>query len=159
MAGLSTGSGDTTLASRARCPLVLAALGPLEQEAVHQPPGEAHPHADARLGRCVEVGGHGVVEGPVEVRQRDVDGDAGDGRQVGERWRLGARAARGATTRPREQGELLAATVGNARRHTPHLSRQTVTTARRPPAPLPPIGRAQAATTFRAADGSQGVQA
>jgi hypothetical protein len=53
--------------------------GPLQQEAVDQPPGEPHPHPYPGLRVGVEVPGHAVVEGPVEVCERDVDGDARDG--------------------------------------------------------------------------------
>ena len=64
------------LGQRAR---VVRGVGPLEQPAVDEPPGEAHPHPDARL-RVLRHGlGHGVVEGPVEVRQPGVDGDPCDG--------------------------------------------------------------------------------
>ena len=46
-----------------------------EHEPVDQPPGEPHPHPHPDTRSVVEVLRDGVVEGAVEVRERDVDGD------------------------------------------------------------------------------------
>ncbi|GAA2537687.1 hypothetical protein GCM10010435_00970 [Winogradskya consettensis] len=55
-----------------------AGVGSFEEVAVDELAGEADLHADAGLGCGVVGGGDEVVEGAVEVGQRDVDGDAGD---------------------------------------------------------------------------------
>jgi hypothetical protein len=59
--------------------LPVVALGhPLGQEPVDLLTGEPHPHPRARHGDVVELLGHQIVEGPVEVRERHVDVHAGD---------------------------------------------------------------------------------
>jgi len=59
--------------------LMLAALDPVEDEAVGELAREPDPHPDAGLGLCFEPFRYEVVEGPVQVRERHVDGDPGDG--------------------------------------------------------------------------------
>ena len=59
-------------------PRVVGVPDPLQQEAVDQPAGEPHPHPHPGHRHVVEVGGHPVVEGPVQVGEGDVDRDPGD---------------------------------------------------------------------------------
>ena len=67
--------------------LVLGVGPPVQHEAVDQLPGEADPHPAAGHRRVGQLRRHQVVERPVQVRQRHVDGDAGD-RQLGGRLPL-----------------------------------------------------------------------
>jgi hypothetical protein len=57
---------------------VRGGLDDLDDVAVDQPAGEAHADAAARRDRVLQLRRHGVVEEPVEVGERHVDGDAGD---------------------------------------------------------------------------------
>ena len=59
--------------------VVVADRGPLQDETVAQPAGEAHP--DPRAGhRChILLGQNRVVERSVQVAEREVDRDPGDG--------------------------------------------------------------------------------
>jgi hypothetical protein len=68
---------------------VLRAVHPLQQVPVDELPGEPYPHPDAGHRGGVELRRHQVVEGPVEVRQPDVDTDPGD-RKLGGRLPIGA---------------------------------------------------------------------
>ena len=56
---------------------VLAGVAALQQVAAHPLTREPYPHSSARHGQLVEVGRHEVVEGSIQVRQRDVDGHGG----------------------------------------------------------------------------------
>ncbi len=69
--------------------LMLTRLGPVEDEAVCELPGESDtdPHPRARHG--VEPLRHQVVEGPVQMGEGDVHGDPGDRIAVGRVQRLG----------------------------------------------------------------------
>jgi hypothetical protein len=60
-------------------------LGALQQVAAHQLAGEADLDTDAGLGQLVVGGGDQVVEGAVEVGERDVDAHAGDREPLGGR--------------------------------------------------------------------------
>ena len=72
------GFGRDDLGERAQAAVVVAGVAPLQQEAVALLAGEADP--DPRPGhRLLVLGGRdGVVEGPVEVAQREVEDDAAD---------------------------------------------------------------------------------
>ncbi len=59
---------------------VLCGVGALEQVAVHELTGEPDPHPYPRLCLVVEVGGYQIFEGPVQVRQPDIDADPGNRR-------------------------------------------------------------------------------
>jgi hypothetical protein len=72
--------------------LVVRRVDALEQPAVDESAGEAHPDADAGL-RVLRHGlGHGVVERPVEVGKAGVDGDPRDRQLVRQHRRAGRRA-------------------------------------------------------------------
>jgi hypothetical protein len=62
---------------------VLAGGLPAEQVPTGELAGEAHPHPAARAGGVSYPLGYQVVEGPVQVRERDVDRDPGDGQPFG----------------------------------------------------------------------------
>ena len=80
-------------AQRRQPALVLAAVGPLQDEAVHVLAGE--PDLDPGPGHhlLVQQGRHQVVEGPVEVREGHVDQHPGD-RALGRRVHRGGRRGR-----------------------------------------------------------------
>ena len=63
---------------------MFALVEALEDEAVDLLPREAHAHPDPRLRLLVEIRGDRVVEGAVQVRGQDVDGDARDGADGGD---------------------------------------------------------------------------
>ena len=65
--------------------LVLAGLDPVQQVAVNQLPGEPDPDPAAGHGRLVHAGRDQVVEGPVEVSERDVDRHPGDRQPLADR--------------------------------------------------------------------------
>ncbi len=65
--------------------LMLARLGPPQQVAAGQPAGEPDPDPAAGYRVRREPLGHQVVEGPVQVRQRHVDGHLRHGQAVGRR--------------------------------------------------------------------------
>jgi hypothetical protein len=65
---------------------VVAGRRPFDHEPVDELSGEPDADADTRKGGGALVLTDGVVEEPVEVRQRDVDGDARD-RQLSGRCR------------------------------------------------------------------------
>ncbi len=67
-------AGDHLLQPR-EPPRVFRGRHAFEHEPVDQPPREPHPHPDPDTRSVVEVLRDGVVEGAVEVRERDVDGD------------------------------------------------------------------------------------
>ncbi len=60
---------------------MLADGDPVQQVTAHELPGEADPNPAAGNSRFRQPFRHQVVEGPVQVRQRDIHQDPGD-RQV-----------------------------------------------------------------------------
>ena len=74
----STGSGETTLARKARRPACSDCLDPFDQEAVDQLAGEAHLDPAPDHGLLVEIGRHEVVEVAIQVGQAGVDRDPRD---------------------------------------------------------------------------------
>ncbi len=65
--------------------LMLARLGPFQQVAVDQLAGEPDSHPAARHGRLIHAGRDEVIEGAVEVSERDVHRDPGDGQPLAHR--------------------------------------------------------------------------
>lgn len=111
-AGGQDGLGADHRPQRHQPALVLGLRDPLQEEAVVEAAGEAHPHPHPRPGRLVEVGRHQVVEGAVQVGQAGVDEHPRHGvllrdGAVGHRAASG-RARTGTWRRHRHQRQLLA---------------------------------------------------
>ncbi len=89
--------GGDHLAERAERPVVVAGLPPLEQEAVPLLAGEPHPHPGTGNRLRVLGARDRVVEGPVEVAERQVEDDTADGADLGRRvrWRVRRRERAG----------------------------------------------------------------
>ena len=57
---------------------MIASIGPFDHETIDESPGESNPNPHARVRSIGQFWRYRVVEVSVEVRQRDVDPDAGD---------------------------------------------------------------------------------
>ena len=100
------GLGAHRATQRRQPPVVLAGAHPLHHEAVDVLTGEPHLHADAGEGLLGHRRRHGVVEGPVEVGERQVDHHPGDRIDLGEldrRRLLRATSAGGSPGLPRRR--------------------------------------------------------
>ena len=57
---------------------MVADCRPLQHEAIPEPAGEAHPDPGAGNGRGILLGGHRIVERPIQMSQRQIDRDPRD---------------------------------------------------------------------------------
>ena len=86
---------------------MLTGLGALQQVAVDQLAGEPDPDPAARHGVGVQARRDEIVEGAVEMSQRDIHGDPGDGQPLAHRLVL----------RPLHHGSVLPEPDGRLRQH------------------------------------------
>ena len=118
ISGVSTGSGEITRSSRASLPWCSLVSVALQQVAVDELAGEPDPDPAARHGLGVQAGRDEVVEGAVEVGQRDVHGHPGDGQPLAHRLVLRPLRHGSVLPEPRQrlrqrQGEVAAEAKAN----------------------------------------------